>query len=161
MQDHLCQELNCQHKCWIAHKDKICPASEWASFSQCHAFSSLIAPLNTSAIPPPLQQKPTQLPLAPSPWVSFISHQNTASPHCLTPCWLQTTGREVAVGDRAEPRATAVLLPASPACRRPAMRQEAGKSQGLCAAHKCTAGAWLCVCTCMLCLLSDSRLLLN
>lgn len=53
MQDHLCQELDCQHKCWIAHKEEICPASEWASFSQCRAFFSPIAPLNTSAIPPP------------------------------------------------------------------------------------------------------------
>lgn len=54
MQDHLCQELNCQHKCWIADKEEICPASEWTSFSQCCAFFSLIAALNTSAIPSPL-----------------------------------------------------------------------------------------------------------
>lgn len=51
--------------------------------------------------------------------------------------------------------------PALPSWRRPAMRQEPGKSQGVCAAHKCTAGASVCVCTCMLCLLSDPRLLLN
>lgn len=51
MQDHLCQELSCQHKCCIAHKEEICPASEWASFSQCHAFFSLIAPLNNICHP--------------------------------------------------------------------------------------------------------------
>lgn len=51
MQDHFCQELNCQHKCWRAHKEEICPASEWASFSQCCAFFSPIAPLNNICHP--------------------------------------------------------------------------------------------------------------
>lgn len=132
MQAHLCQELNCQHKCWRAHKEEICPASEWASFSQCIFLSNSSFEQHLPSLLLQ-QQKPTQLPLALSPWISFISHQNSASPHWLTPCWLQTTGREVAAGDRAEqePRAMAGFCqPALPSWRRPAMRQEPGKSKG-------------------------------
>lgn len=59
---------------------EICPVSKWPSFSQCHAFFSPIAPLHTSAIPPPLAPEANSVSFCFfSPWVSHMRPSNGSS----------------------------------------------------------------------------------